>query len=147
MFMRNLLLFLSLFAVGFTTAQGQSGRAEYLREVGRDMRCAGFFRGADSARIFGFGTIPGRAGTEEAELALISDILSRTDTLYYFMETDYATAYRFNRYLATGDGALLRELVSDYGRRVPPRSGAWKSTGNGSGCGRYAKAKLSAYME
>lgn len=72
-----------------------------------------------SANITGFTVIHGSAGSETAELELLAVWLDRTDTLYYFPETDNIMAGYFNRYIETGDEELLRELVYDYRFKVP----------------------------
>jgi len=69
--------------------------------------------------MIGFTVIHGSAKSEEAELALISSIIIRTDTLYYFPEIDCASAYYFNRYLENGDTLLLERQVLNFGKRVP----------------------------
>ena len=73
--------------------------------------------------VVGFTVIHGSAKAEDAEIALISSMLQKNDTLYYFPEIDCASAYYFNRYFETGDSELLKKQIINYGRRVPQEGG------------------------
>lgn len=74
---------------------------------------------SDEVCIWGFGALHGSAKTEETELRLLENLLKMQDTIFYFPETDFSTAHYFQRYLDTGDEALLRDVIASYGVRIP----------------------------
>lgn len=71
------------------------------------------------AKVIGFGALHGSARTEEVELRLLDELVNNHNLKYYFPETDYSTAHYFQEYLATGNETLLKELIVNYGKRVP----------------------------
>ncbi len=71
-----------------------------------------------NAKLIGFGAYHGGAKTEDAEITLVT-ALCKKGLRYYVAETDMAIAHFFNEYLKSGDEALLKELVTEYGTRVP----------------------------
>lgn len=113
-----LLLFLILFIS--TQIKAQQDTSSYLTRHRVDFRKE--LQELDYP-VVGFTVIHGSAKAEDAELALISSMLQKTDTLYYFPEIDCASAYYFNRYLESGDSELLKKQIINYGRRVSQEGG------------------------
>lgn len=70
-------------------------------------------------KIIGFGAYHGSAKTEKAEHALLKSLTKNGTISYYLPETDFSIGYYFNEYLKTGDSLLLKDLVLNYGARVP----------------------------
>jgi len=94
-------------------------KEEYLKENRFDLRSEQFHFPESSFKIIGFGAYHGSAKTEAAEEALLYDLVKENKVNYYLPETDFSTAYYFNRYLENGDVSLLKDLVYFYGCRVP----------------------------
>ncbi len=70
-------------------------------------------------RIIGFGALHGSSKTETAEIALINNISGASASMFYFPETDYSTAFYFQRYLDKDNDTLLKDLIIQYAIRVP----------------------------
>lgn len=116
--MRNLLLiFVILF---FTPTKAEEDIKCYLTNHRTDLRKE--VRKLEYP-IVGFTVIHGSSKAEEAEIALISSLQQKNDSLYYFPEIDYASACYFNRYLESGDTTLLKKQIINYGHRVPQEEG------------------------
>ncbi len=69
--------------------------------------------------IIGFGAYHGSVKTEAVEHALLTSLTKAGAIQYYLPETDFSLGHFFNTYLQTGDTLLLKDLVSNYGARVP----------------------------
>lgn len=69
--------------------------------------------------IIGFGAYHGSVKTEVIEHALLTSLTKAGAIQYYLPETDFSLGHFFNTYLQTGDTLLLKDLVSNYGARVP----------------------------
>lgn len=69
--------------------------------------------------IIGFGAYHGSSETENVELEIIKSLTKDNLIKYYLPETDYSIAYFFNKFLENGDTILLKDLVIQYGIRVP----------------------------
>ena len=85
--------------------------------------------------IIGFGAYHGSVKTETAEHALLTSLTKAGAIQYYLPETDFSLGHFFNIYLQTGDTLLLKDLVSNYGARVPQERSIetyekWKSIKN-----------------
>ena len=65
------------------------------------------------------GALHGSAKTEEVELMLIKDLVYNHGVKFYFPETDFSTANHFQKYIESGDQVLLKDLIHEYGTRVP----------------------------
>lgn len=72
-----------------------------------------------NAKIIGFGAYHGSAKTEDAEMFILQSLIIQQGVDYYFAETDISLAHYFNEYLSTGNEALLKDLIINYGTRVP----------------------------
>lgn len=94
-------------------------KEDYLKENRFDLRSDQFHFPEPSFKIIGFGAYHGSVKTEAAEEALLYDLVKENKVNYYLPETDFSTAYYFNRYLENGDVSLLKDLVYFYGCRVP----------------------------
>ncbi|MBI1836474.1 MAG: hypothetical protein HYR91_04340 [Flavobacteriia bacterium] len=73
----------------------------------------------DSIKVIGFGAFHGSSETENAEILLLNKIFQTNHSMNYFPETDFSTAYYFEKYLNSGDGKLLKDLINEYRIRVP----------------------------
>lgn len=91
----------------------------YLAENSQDIRQKDFQFPQQDFKVLGFGVYHGSAKSEEVELQIIEDLVLNGKVRYYLPETDFSTAYYFNRYLSSGDTVLLKDLVMVYGDRVP----------------------------
>jgi len=69
--------------------------------------------------VYGFGALHGSSKTKEVEIILLNQLSKNRDRIYYFPETDFSTAFFFEKFLNSGDKKLLEELVYEYGSRVP----------------------------
>ena len=69
--------------------------------------------------IIGFGAYHGSSKTENVEIEIIKSLTKDNLIKYYLPETDYSIAYFFNKFLKNGDTILLKDLVTQYGIRVP----------------------------
>lgn len=96
----------------------QQSKEEYLKQNASQLN-ESFIYPQKNAKVFGFGAYHGSAKTEEAEIILVKSLIKNNNLKYYFPETDYSLAYYFNEYLATGDEKLLKDLIKNYGTRVP----------------------------
>ncbi|RWX00761.1 TraB/GumN family protein [Flavobacterium cerinum] len=112
---RILLIVVNLFSL---LLYPQQSKEEYLKQNASQLN-ESFIYPQKKAKVFGFGAYHGSAKTEEAEIILIKSLIKNNHLKYYFPETDYSLAYYFNEYLATGDEKLLKDLVKNYGTRVP----------------------------
>jgi len=70
-------------------------------------------------KIMGFGAYHGSAKTDETEIILLDTLVNSQKIKYYLPETDFSLGHYFNQYIESGDDTLLRELVFQYGKRVP----------------------------
>jgi len=68
---------------------------------------------------FFFGFIHGSRKTQELDFQLFKSIRQVNKMRYYAAEVGYSMAYFFNKYLITGDEALLYDLVESYRFAVP----------------------------
>lgn len=112
---RILFIILNLFSL---VLYPQQSKEEYLKQNASQLN-ESFIYPQKNAKVFGFGAYHGSAKTEEAEIILVKSLIKNNNLKYYFPETDYSLAYYFNEYLATGDEKLLKDLVKNYGTRVP----------------------------
>jgi hypothetical protein len=113
---RNILVLSSVVLPLF--AFSQSGMNEYLKANRQDLRQS-FDLPTEGKKIIGFGALHGSAKTEEAELILLKNIMTKGQLKFYFPETDFSTAFFFEKYLQGGSEKLLDELVKAYTVRVP----------------------------
>lgn len=107
-----LLLFLNNFSYC------QNWVSDYLEVNRQDLRVNSRIETGD-VKIIGFGALHGSSKTEETETILLKDLITNEKLSYYFPETDFSTANYFQEYIETGDEELLRELIYEYGVRVP----------------------------
>ncbi len=89
---------------------GQS-KTEYLKNNRFDLSSAAFEFPQNDFKVIGFGAYHGSAKTYDAEMALIRSLKKQNSIDYYVPETNFSQAFFFQQYLATGDEALLKELV------------------------------------
>lgn len=94
-------------------------RKEYLTQNRYNLLDTNFTFPQTKFKIIGFGAYHGSSQTEKAEIILIKDLLNQGSIKYYLPETDFSTAKYFNKFLKTGDTILLKDLVIQYGTRVP----------------------------
>lgn len=94
-------------------------KVEYLQKNRFDVSSTNFDFPQKDFKIIGFGAYHGSAKTEQAELALLKSLSQNRTIKYYLPETDFSIGYYFNKYLANGDTLLLKDLVTQYGDRVP----------------------------
>jgi hypothetical protein len=94
-------------------------KTSYLHTNAIDLNSAEFEFPQTDFKILGFGAYHGSSKTEDVELTILSSLLRKKALKYYLPETDYSLAHYFNKYLANGDTILLRDLVTQYGHRVP----------------------------
>lgn len=94
-------------------------KPKYLQKNRFDLHEEGFSFPQKDFKILGFGAYHGSAKTEHAELMLLKPLLESQTIKYYLPETDYSIGHYFNLYLETGDTILLKDLVTNYGERVP----------------------------
>ncbi len=110
-----LLAFLSLIAsLGYSQS-----KTAYLEENRSDLNSPNFDFPQKDFNIIGFGAYHGSAKTETTEQALLESLTKDGTIKYYLPETDFSIAHFFNEYLRTGDSLLLKDLVYNYGARVP----------------------------
>ena len=96
---------------------GQS-KMEYLKRNRFDLNDKKFEFPQKDFNIIGFGAYHGSAKTEDVEIAILKSLIKDNLIKYYLPETDYSTAYFFNKYLKNGDTILLKDLVIQNGIRV-----------------------------
>ncbi len=110
--------FLIFLAFCLTEVYAQKKTETYLKANRQDLLVQDSLSFGE-ARIIGFGALHGSARTEEVEQILLKNWAKGEGKKYYYPETDYCTARYFQEYVRTGDEALLKELVQEYGARVP----------------------------
>jgi len=113
--MKNCLTLLITFYCSFLIGQEKQ---LYLSRNKHDLTKSFIFPQKD-VKLIGFGAYHGAAKTEVAEIALVSSLIKNNNLRYYIAETDIAIAHFLNEYLASGDEALLKDLIIHYGVRVP----------------------------
>lgn len=116
-------VFLLILCLLTLSATAGSRKRTFLHTHRQDMR-EDFRLPTKGVYIWGFGALHGSAKTEEVELLLLENLLKYQDTILYFPETDFSTAHYFQRYLDTGDETLLRDVVEQYGARIPQERAA-----------------------
>ncbi|TDS15291.1 hypothetical protein DFQ03_1932 [Maribacter caenipelagi] len=94
-------------------------KVDYLKNNRIDITNIEFNFPQQDFNIIGFGAYHGSIKTEEAERALLTSLTKKGTIDFYLPETDYSLGHFFNEYLQTGDTLLLKDLVSNYGARVP----------------------------
>jgi hypothetical protein len=94
-------------------------KTEYLENNRFDLTSSEFDFPQKDFKIIGFGAYHGSARTELTEYALLKSLTKDGTIKYYLPETDFSIGHFFNQYLQTGDTLLLKELVNNYGARVP----------------------------
>ncbi|MGG5578326.1 hypothetical protein ACPDHL_13420 [Myroides sp. C15-4] len=94
-------------------------KVEYLASNRFDLNQKDFEFPQSEFGIIGFGAYHGSEKTEEVEMDLLRSIVKTNKTPYYLPETDFSLAYFFNAFLKSGDTVLLKDLVTEYGERVP----------------------------
>lgn len=99
-------------------AFGQS-KKQYLKNNRFDLNSEMFDFPQRDFNIIGFGAYHGSSKTENVELEIIKSLTKENLIKYYLPETDYSIAYFFNKFLKNGDTILLKDLVTQYGIRVP----------------------------
>ncbi|WP_324026827.1 hypothetical protein QSV08_04095 [Maribacter sp. BPC-D8] len=110
-------------------------KIDYLENNRFDMTESNFNFPQKNFNIIGFGAYHGSVKTETAEHALLTSLTKAGAVEYYLPETDFSLGHFFNTYLQTGDTLLLKDLVSNYGARVPQEQSIetyekWKSIKN-----------------
>jgi hypothetical protein len=111
-------LFIVLFA--FITLQTYSqSKTEYLEKNRFDLTLSEFEFPQENFKIIGFGAYHGSSKTELTENILLKSLTKDGTIKYYLPETDFSIGHFFNQYLKTGDTLLLKDLVYNYGARVP----------------------------
>lgn len=94
-------------------------KTEYLKKNRFDLTSVDFDFPQEKFKIIGFGAYHGSAKTELTEYALLKSLTKNGTIKYYLPETDFSIGHFFNKYLKTGDSLLLKDLVYNYGTRVP----------------------------
>ena len=113
--MKRFLLLFTLCISLFTKAQS---KVDYLKANRFDLNDASFTFPENDFKLIGFGAYHGSAKTEAVEEKLLRALTKNGTITYYLPETDYSTAYYYNRYLRTGDEELLKDLVMHAGVTV-----------------------------
>ncbi|TDT45476.1 hypothetical protein CLV90_2564 [Maribacter spongiicola] len=111
-----------LFTVLFTLLSLHSysqSKVDYLENNRFDMTGPNFDFPQKDFNIIGFGAYHGSVKTEAVEHALLTSLTKVDAIQYYLPETDFSLGHYFNTYLQTGDTLLLKDLVINYGARVP----------------------------
>lgn len=114
--MKNILAFLTFIISISTFAQS---KIEYLKANRFDISNNKFVFPQSKFNIIGFGAYHGSEKTEDVELKILKSVLKKTPIKYYLPETDFSIAHFFNQFLKSGDTILLKDLVTQYGIRVP----------------------------
>jgi len=114
--MKNLIFIIVLLTIH--TCFGQISTEQYLKENRQDLRQSTSIDIGES-KMIGFGALHGSSKTEETELIILNDLIRTKNLKYYFPETDFSTALYFQEYIETGNEQLLKELIYEYGERVP----------------------------
>ncbi|MGO4918927.1 hypothetical protein [Maribacter spongiicola] len=94
-------------------------KVDYLEQNRFDLTESNFDFPQKDFSIIGFGAYHGSAKTEAVELTLLNSLTKNGIIEYYLPETDFSLGYFFNKYLQMGDTLLLKDLVFNYGARVP----------------------------
>lgn len=103
----------------FTIQISSQEKINYLQKHRQDMTDDSFVFPEENFKIIGFGAYHGSAKTEEVELSLLESLTKQKLVRNYLPETDFSTAYYFNKFMENGDTTLLKDLVGYYGMRVP----------------------------
>jgi len=114
--MQYLLSIFSVFIYSFSFSQVNS--IEYLANNRTDLLTETKIE-IGQAKIIGFGALHGSSRTETTENIILTSLVDEHNLKYYFPETDYSTAFYFQKYIESGDEDLLEELVFEYGAMVP----------------------------
>ncbi len=114
--MKTLFTFLFTFVILQSCSQT---KIDYLKNNRLDLTSSEFDFPQKDFNIIGFGAYHGSAKTEKTEFALIKSLTKDGTIKYYLPETDFSIGHYFNQYLKTGDTILLKDLVYNYGTRVP----------------------------
>lgn len=107
-----------IFSLFWLVTYGQNTELEYLKNNRTDL-LSDHNLTIQNNGIIGFGALHGSAKTEDAELILLKNLIANNQISYYLPETDFSTANYFQIYLETGNEELLKDLVIQYGKRVP----------------------------
>ncbi|WOK08643.1 hypothetical protein RT717_08335 [Imperialibacter roseus] len=110
---------LTALALVITLNLSAQSKKEHLQENRYDLLTNEFNFPQADFKIIGFGAYHGSVKTETTEMALLQSLTKTGSISYYLPETDFAIAHYFNSYLSSGDTALLKDLVTHYGVRVP----------------------------
>jgi len=106
--------------LAFVTLQSYAqSKIKYLQNNRFDLTSADFDFPQKDFKIIGFGAYHGSAKTEQTEHELLKSLTKNGTIKYYMPETDFSIGHYFNKYLQTGDTLLLKDLVEQYGIRVP----------------------------
>ncbi|TRZ41826.1 erythromycin esterase family protein [Robertkochia solimangrovi] len=104
----------------FVLLHGYSqSKIAYLEKNRFDLNSSAFDFPERDFNIIGFGAYHGSAKTEQTEYALLRSLTKEGLIQYYLPETDFSIGHFFNEYLQTGDTLLLKDLIYNYGIRVP----------------------------
>ena len=112
-------ILLKLLVLLISTSVFSQTKLEYLKNNRFDISKNNFTFPQSNFNIVGFGAYHGSQKTEDVELNIFKSILKKTPIKFYLPETDFSIAHYFNVYLKTGDTILLKDLVTQYGIRVP----------------------------
>lgn len=115
----GMILFLIMGAFIISPNASAQNKIDYLKKNRFDLEKKNFKFPQQNFNIIGFGAYHGSSKTENAEFALLNSLTKIGKIKYYLPETDFSIAYYFNEFLKTGDTLLLRDLVLNYGVRVP----------------------------
>ncbi|WP_313377303.1 hypothetical protein [Chishuiella sp.] len=114
--MKTIFNFLVLFSSILAFSQN---KLTYLKKNSFDITDKKFTFPQSNFNIIGFGAYHGSEKTEDVEIEIIKSVLKKTSIKYYLPETDLSIAHYFNDFLVTGDTILLKDLIIQYGIRVP----------------------------
>lgn len=100
---------------GFISLNGYSqSKIDYLKGNRYDLEDKQFKFPQSDFKVIGFGAYHGSSKTYDTERILLNAVSKQTPIKYYIPETNFCQAYFFNRFLQTGDTALLKELVLEF---------------------------------
>lgn len=116
----RLLIFLLLTIIS-QVALSQS-KGQYLKNNRFNITAQNFKFPQNDFKIIGYGAFHGSQSTEKAENIILETLVKDKIIKYYLPETDFSIANYFNDYLKSGDTLLLKQLVKEYGKRVPQES-------------------------
>lgn len=74
---------------------------------------------SDHPALYLFGAYHGSVSPQILDLKLLKYFVLEKKIRYYFIEVDFTLAHYLNRYLSSGDTALLKQVVLKYQKRVP----------------------------